>query len=82
MLLLFTANQVDGEDFFALDMTDIYQMIPRFKLRKKFLTLWSEVTSQTQVRIMLNILYIKFVLWARGFSLLYRIVSNEEFKWQ
>ena len=56
-LFLFIANQINGADFFDMDTTDIYQMIPRFKLRKKFLTLWSEVTSQTQVRIIQYIVY-------------------------
>ena len=61
---LFTANEVDGEDFFALNMTDIYQMIPRFKLRKRFISLWSEITSQNQVRYLNIFIYIHSVSWA------------------
>ncbi|XP_046841543.1 uncharacterized protein LOC124435577 isoform X2 [Xenia sp. Carnegie-2017] len=42
----FEANQVDGEDFFNLESHDIYQMIPRIKLRKKFTCIWNDVTQK------------------------------------
>lgn len=37
---------MDGEDFFELDMHDILQMVPRLKQRKKFISIWSEVTEK------------------------------------
>ena len=45
-IYVFIANEVDGEDFFGLEMQDVLQMIPRLKLRKKFISIWSEVTQQ------------------------------------
>ncbi|EDO40777.1 predicted protein [Nematostella vectensis] len=50
----FQRNQVDGEDFFDLDLTDIYFMIPRLKLRKKFIKAWSRTFDVHGKRIFLQ----------------------------
>lgn len=44
---VFKGNQVDGEDFFDLEMSDLVTMIPILKLRKKFISVWSKVTGLT-----------------------------------
>ncbi|XP_046863504.1 uncharacterized protein LOC124457270 [Xenia sp. Carnegie-2017] len=47
----FKANQVDGEDFFNLEPHDIYQMIPRIKLHKKFTCIWNDVTQKLKAEL-------------------------------
>ncbi|XP_046848577.1 uncharacterized protein LOC124442079 [Xenia sp. Carnegie-2017] len=47
----FKANQVDGEDFFNLEPHDIYQMIHRIKLHKKFTCIWNDVTQKLKAEL-------------------------------
>ena len=47
-IFLYLANEVDGEDFFEMELRDINQMIPRFKIRKRFLAAWTEITNEVQ----------------------------------
>jgi hypothetical protein len=42
----FLANEVDGDDFFNFEFSEICQLLQRFKLRKRFIAVWSEVTGQ------------------------------------
>jgi len=48
------ANEIDGDDFFDLEYSDIYAMIPKLKLRKKFIKAWSKVTKFLNMYIKLN----------------------------
>ena len=45
-------NDIDGIDFFNFDLGDIISIIPKFKLRKKFLATWREVTQMVSLLIM------------------------------
>jgi hypothetical protein len=42
----FLANEVDGDDFFNFEFSEICQLLQRFKLRKRFIAAWSEVTGR------------------------------------
>jgi hypothetical protein len=47
-------NEVDGDDFFNFNFSEICQLLQRFKLRKRFIAAWSEVTGQV-LNIFLNL---------------------------
>ena len=44
--VVFVANEIDGEDFINFAWLDICQLLPRFKLRKRFLSEWTKETKQ------------------------------------
>ncbi len=44
------ANVIDGEDFINFELAKICQVIPHFKIRKRFLTAWSKETKEVLKR--------------------------------
>lgn len=44
-MIIYIVGGIDGEDFFEFELHEISQLIPRFKIRKRFLSAWSEITN-------------------------------------
>ena len=45
IFIIYIASGIDGEDFLEFELHEISQLIPRFKIRKRFLSAWSEITN-------------------------------------